>query len=131
VFQLESDGIRELLKRLRPDNIRDIIALMALYRPAALDGGMVDDYVDIKHGRAKPHYAHPVMEEVLSETYGVMCIQEDVRVSLADGSEKPIKEVRRGDRVHSLNRETNVMVVARPGVAMGSALLWRMASRSR
>src|SRR5271165_2494128 len=44
VFQLESDGIRELLKRLRPDNIRDIIALMALYRPGPLEGGMVDDY---------------------------------------------------------------------------------------
>jgi DNA polymerase-3 subunit alpha len=78
VFQLESDGIRELLKRLRPDNIRDIIALMALYRPGPLDGGMVDDYVNIKHGRAKPHYAHPVMEEVLGETYGVMVYQEQV-----------------------------------------------------
>ena len=78
VFQLESDGIRELLKRLRPDNIRDIIALMALYRPGPLEGGMVDDYVNIKHGRAQPSYAHPVMEEVLAETYGVMCYQEQI-----------------------------------------------------
>jgi DNA polymerase-3 subunit alpha len=78
VFQLESDGIRELLKRLRPDNIRDIIALMALYRPGPLDGGMVDEYVNIKHGRAKPSYAHPVMEEVLSETYGVLVYQEQI-----------------------------------------------------
>jgi DNA polymerase III subunit alpha len=78
VFQLESDGIRELLKRLKPDNFRDIIALIALYRPGPLEGGMVDDYVNIKHGRAKPSYAHPVMEEVLAETYGILIYQEEV-----------------------------------------------------
>jgi DNA polymerase-3 subunit alpha len=78
VFQLESDGIRELLKRMRPDNIRDIIAIMALYRPGPLEGGMVDDYVNIKHGRAQPSYAHPVMQEVLAETYGVMVYQEQI-----------------------------------------------------
>jgi DNA polymerase-3 subunit alpha len=78
VFQFESDGIRELLKRLRPDNIRDIIACTALYRPGPLDGGMVDDYVNVKHGRAKPTYKHPVMEEILSETHAVMVYQEQV-----------------------------------------------------
>ena len=78
VFQLESDGIRELLKRMKPDNIRDIIALMALYRPGPLEGGMVDDYVNCKHGRQKPVYPHPVMEEVLNETYGVMVYQEQI-----------------------------------------------------
>jgi DNA polymerase-3 subunit alpha len=78
VFQLESDGIRELLKRMKPDNIRDIIAIMALYRPGPLEGGMVDDYVNIKHGRAKPTYAHPVLEEVLAETYGVFVYQEQI-----------------------------------------------------
>lgn len=78
VFQLESDGIRELLKRLKPDSIRDIIALMALYRPGPLGGGMVDAYVNCKHGREKPVYQHPIMEEILSETHGVMCYQEQV-----------------------------------------------------
>src|SRR5262249_43661634 len=78
VFQLESDGIRELLKRMKPDNIRDIIAIMALYRPGPLEGGMVDDYVNIKHGRQKATYAHPVLEEVLGETYGVMVYQEQI-----------------------------------------------------
>ncbi len=78
VFQFESDGIRELLKRLRPDNIRDIVAGTALYRPGPLDGGMVDAYVNRKHGREKPTYAHPVLEEILGETYGVMVYQEDV-----------------------------------------------------
>ena len=70
VFQLESDGIRELLKRMKPDNIRDLIATNALYRPGPLGGGMVDAYVNRKHGREKPVYAHPIMEEILGETYG-------------------------------------------------------------
>src|SRR5579862_8770307 len=76
VFQLESDGIRELLKRMRPDNIRDLIATNALYRPGPLSGGMVDAYVNRKHGRERPTYAHPVMEEILKETYGVIVYQE-------------------------------------------------------
>jgi DNA polymerase-3 subunit alpha len=78
VFQFESDGIRELLKRLRPDNIRDIIACTALYRPGPLDGGMVDEYIDCKHGRKQPEYPHPIMEEVLGSTYAVMVYQEQV-----------------------------------------------------
>jgi DNA polymerase III subunit alpha len=78
VFQLEGEGIRELLKRMRPDNIRDLIAVLALYRPGPLEGGMVDEYIECKHGRKKPVYPHPVMEEVLSETYGVMVYQEQV-----------------------------------------------------
>jgi len=78
VFQLESDGIRELLKRMKPDNIRDLIAIMALYRPGPLQGGMVDAYVNRKHGREKPTYPHPVMEEILTETYGVMVYQEQI-----------------------------------------------------
>jgi DNA polymerase-3 subunit alpha len=78
VFQFESDGIRELLKRMRPDNIRDIIAGAALYRPGPLGGGMVDAYINCKHGRETPVYAHPVMEEVLAETYGVMVYQEQI-----------------------------------------------------
>src|SRR5205823_8183704 len=78
VFQFESDGIRELLKRMKPDNIRDIIACTALYRPGPLGGGMVDAYINCKHGREKPAYAHPVMEEVLGETHGVMVYQESI-----------------------------------------------------
>src|SRR5262249_8370076 len=78
VFQLESDGIRELLKRMKPDNIRDLIATNALYRPGPLGGGMVDSYINRKHGREKPAYPHPVMEEILGETFGVMCYQEQI-----------------------------------------------------
>ncbi|MCI0637667.1 MAG: DNA polymerase III subunit alpha [Gemmataceae bacterium] len=76
VFQLESDGIRELLKRMKPDNIRDLIATNALYRPGPLGGGMVDAYVNRKHGRERPTYQHALMEEISAETYGVLVYQE-------------------------------------------------------
>src|SRR5262249_41718766 len=78
VFQFESDGIRELLKRLKPDNIRDLIACNALYRPGPLGGGMVDAYVNRKHGREKPVYPHSIMADILAETHGIMCYQEQV-----------------------------------------------------
>src|SRR5262249_44232028 len=76
VFQLESAGIRELLKRMKPDNIRDLIATNALYRPGPLGGGMVEAYVNRKHGHEKPIYDHPIMEEILAETHGVLVYQE-------------------------------------------------------
>jgi DNA polymerase-3 subunit alpha len=78
VFQLESEGIRELLKRMRPDNIRDLIAVLALYRPGPLGGGMVDSYVNRKHGKEKWEDPHPILTEVLTETYGVMVYQEQI-----------------------------------------------------
>ena len=78
VFQLESGGIRDLLQRMKPDHFRDIIATNALYRPGPLEGGMVDDYVDVKHGRKQPEYLHEVLKEILEETNGVMVYQEQV-----------------------------------------------------
>ncbi|MGE0757741.1 MAG: DNA polymerase III subunit alpha, partial [Pirellulaceae bacterium] len=78
IFQLESGGIRDLLQRMKPDHFRDIIATNALYRPGPLEGGMVDDYIAVKHGRKKPEYKHPVLREVLEETNGIMVYQEQV-----------------------------------------------------
>ena len=78
VFQLESGGIRDLLQRIKPDHFRDIIATNALYRPGPLEGGMVDDYVQVKHGRKGADYPHPVMKDILEETHGVMVYQEQV-----------------------------------------------------
>src|SRR5207247_10422160 len=71
VCQLESEGIRELLKRMKPDSIRDLIAVLALYRPGPLGGGMVDSYVNRKHRRETWEYPHPVLKEILDETYGI------------------------------------------------------------
>ncbi len=78
IFQLESGGIRDLLQRMRPDSFLDIIATNALYRPGPLEGGMVDQYIEVKNGRRPAEYPHPVMEEVLAETHGVMVYQEQV-----------------------------------------------------
>src|SRR3954454_9648159 len=78
VFQLDSAGIRNLLVDMKPDRFADLIAILALYRPGPLNGGMVDEYVDVKHGRKQASYPHPVMKEVLEETYGVMVYQEQV-----------------------------------------------------
>jgi DNA polymerase-3 subunit alpha len=78
IFQLESGGIRDLLQRMKPDHFRDIIATNALYRPGPLEGGMVDDYIEVKHGRSAAVYPHPVAKDVLEETHGVMVFQEQV-----------------------------------------------------
>ena len=59
MFQLESSGFREMLKKLKPDCLEDIVAAVALYRPGPLEGGMVDDFIDRKHGRKKVEYPHP------------------------------------------------------------------------
>ncbi len=79
VFQMESSGMTELVVRLRPDCFEDLIALVALFRPGPLGSGMVDQYVDCKHGRSQPSYRHPVMEPVLEETHGVILYQEQVQ----------------------------------------------------
>ncbi|HTM19034.1 MAG TPA: DNA polymerase III subunit alpha [Kofleriaceae bacterium] len=78
VFQLESSGFREILKKLRPDCLEDIVAAVALYRPGPLEGGMVDDFIDRKHGKKKVEYLHPALEPILRDTYGVIVYQEQV-----------------------------------------------------
>ena len=78
IFQLESGGMRDLLTKMRPDKFADIIATSALYRPGPLEGGMVMDYVERKHGRQPVPQVHPIIDDVLEETYGVMVYQEQV-----------------------------------------------------
>jgi DNA polymerase-3 subunit alpha len=78
VFQLESSGFRELLKKLKPDCFEDIVAAGALYRPGPLEGGMVDDFIERKHGRKRVEYDHPSLEPILKDTYGVIVYQEQV-----------------------------------------------------
>ncbi len=78
VFQLESRGMKELLKKLRPSTFVDIVAVLALFRPGPLESGMVDDFVNRKHGRATVDYFHPDLEHTLKSTYGVIVYQEQV-----------------------------------------------------
>jgi len=78
VFQLESRGMKDLIKRLQPDSFEEIIALVALFRPGPLQSGMVDDFINRKHGRAKVEYPHPDLVPILKPTYGVILYQEQV-----------------------------------------------------
>ncbi len=83
VFQLESRGMKELIKKLKPDCLEDLIALVALFRPGPLQSGMVDDFINRKHGRAEVSYPHPDyqyagLEPVLKPTYGIILYQEQV-----------------------------------------------------
>lgn len=78
VFQLESRGMKDLIKRLQPDCFEEIIALVALFRPGPLQSGMVDDFINRKHGRAKVEYPHPDLEPILRPTYGIILYQEQV-----------------------------------------------------
>ncbi len=78
VFQLESRGMKELIKKLQPDCFDDITALVALFRPGPLQSGMVDDFIARKHGRQEVVYPHPDLEPILRSTYGVILYQEQV-----------------------------------------------------
>lgn len=78
VFQLESRGMKDLIKRLQPDTFEDIVALVALFRPGPLESGMVDDFINRKHGKATADYFHPDLEVSLKPTYGVIVYQEQV-----------------------------------------------------
>ncbi len=78
VFQLESSGITEMTMRLKPSCFDDLVAILALYRPGPLDAGMVDHYVERKHGRAPVVYLHALMENALKDTYGIILYQEQI-----------------------------------------------------
>ncbi len=78
IFQFESEGLKDVLRKLKPDKFEDLIAVNALYRPGPLGAGMVDDYIERRHGRQKVTYMFPELEPVLEETYGVIVYQEQV-----------------------------------------------------
>lgn len=81
VFQVESTGFQDLCRKLRPDCFEDIVAAVALYRPGPMQSGMVDDFIDRKHGRQRVIYPHPLLEEVLAPTYGTFVYQEQIMQS--------------------------------------------------
>src|SRR6185437_11542969 len=79
VFQLEGAGMRDLLRKMKPDRVQDLIALVALYRPGPMDS--IPKYIACKTGKEAPEYLHPTLEPILKETFGVMTYQEDVTSS--------------------------------------------------
>ncbi|PIQ90933.1 MAG: DNA polymerase III subunit alpha [Candidatus Omnitrophica bacterium CG11_big_fil_rev_8_21_14_0_20_41_12] len=78
IFQVESSGMRDLLKKLIPERFEDLIALLALYRPGPIGSGMLDDFMTRKHGTNPIRYEHPKLEPILKETYGIMVYQEQI-----------------------------------------------------
>ncbi|MEL7622027.1 MAG: DNA polymerase III subunit alpha [Clostridiales bacterium] len=78
IFQLESDGLRQIIRELKPERFDDIVALVALYRPGPLGSGMVEDFIRRRHGQVPNAYLHPMLESILDTTYGVILYQEQV-----------------------------------------------------
>ncbi len=117
VFQLESSGMRSLLMKMKPEQFSDLIALVALYRPGPLESGMVDDFVNTKHGRMVAAYPLPQLEPILKETYGVIVYQEQVmKIAnvLADYSLGDADNLRRamGKKIASVMEEERTKFMA-------------------
>lgn len=111
IFQLESNLGRSWSKKVKPRSIEEIAGLISIIRPGVLkakEGNktLAQKYVDRKAGKEEIEYIHPSLEPILEKTYGILCIHEDTMVSMADGSEKPIKNLRVNDEINSINQET-------------------------
>ena len=78
IFQLESSGMRQVVKDLKPSNVEDISSILALYRPGPLDAGLIPKFINRKHGREPISYQHPLLEPILKDTYGTLCFQEQI-----------------------------------------------------
>ncbi len=78
IFQFESSGMQDILRRFKPERFEDLVALNALYRPGPIGGGLIDDFIQRRHGRVRVEYPHPWLEDILRETYGVIVYQEQV-----------------------------------------------------
>jgi DNA polymerase-3 subunit alpha len=78
VFQFESGGMQDILRRLKPERFEDLVALNALYRPGPIGGGLIDDFIKRRHGKVRVEFPHPLLEDILRETYGVIVYQEQV-----------------------------------------------------
>jgi len=78
LFQIESSGMRQIVRDLKPSNLEDISSILALYRPGPLDAGLIPKFINRKHGRERIDYPHPILEPILKETYGIMVYQEQI-----------------------------------------------------
>jgi len=99
IFQLESSGMRQVVRDLKPDSIEDLSSILALYRPGPLDAGLIPKFIDRKHGREKVEYQHPLLEPILQETYGTLCLPKGTLINKPDGSYVPIENIQSGDVV--------------------------------
>ncbi|NEP79349.1 MAG: DNA polymerase III subunit alpha, partial [Okeania sp. SIO3B3] len=97
VFQLESSGMVDVVKKLKPTSIEDISSILALYRPGPLDAGLIPKFIDRKHEREEIKYQHPKLEPILQETYGVLCLPKGTLIDKSDGSRVAIENVKSGE----------------------------------
>ncbi|HBC41513.1 MAG TPA: trans-splicing intein-formed DNA polymerase III subunit alpha N-terminal partner DnaE-N [Pseudanabaena sp.] len=101
VFQLESSGMKQIVKDLKPSNIEDISSILALYRPGPLDAGLIPKFINRKHGREAIEYQHHTLEPILNNTYGVLCLAKGTLIARPDGTSTAIEKIRKGDLVLS------------------------------
>ncbi|MDG3495316.1 DNA polymerase III subunit alpha [Pseudanabaena catenata USMAC16] len=101
VFQLESSGMKQIVKDLKPSNIEDISSILALYRPGPLDAGLIPKFINRKHGREAIEYQHHTLEPILNNTYGVLCLAKGTLIARPDGTSTAIENIRKGDLVLS------------------------------
>ncbi|MEW6495784.1 MAG: DNA polymerase III subunit alpha [Cyanobacteriota bacterium] len=99
IFQLESSGMRQVVRDLKPSSIEDISSILALYRPGPLDAGLIPKFINRKHGKEKVEYQHPLLEPILNETYGTLCLPKGTLINKPDGSCVPIENIKSGDVV--------------------------------
>ncbi|NJO43115.1 MAG: DNA polymerase III subunit alpha [Cyanobacteria bacterium RU_5_0] len=114
IFQLESSGMRQIVRDLKPSNLEDISSILALYRPGPLDAGLIPMFINRKHGREKIEYQHLLLEPILKETYGVLCLPKGTLIDRPDGSSVPIETIKSGDLVLTLDdRKIRPAIVAK------------------
>jgi len=103
IFQLESSGMRQIVRDLKPSSIEDISSILALYRPGPLDAGLIPKFIDRKHGREAIAYEHPLLETILNETYGVLCLPAGTLINQPNGKQISIEKIQAGDTVLTSN----------------------------
>ncbi len=101
IFQLESSGMKQIVKDLKPSNIEDISSILALYRPGPLDAGLIPKFINRKHGREAIEYQDALLEPILHNTYGVLCLAKGTLIAKPDGTSTPIENIRKGDVILS------------------------------
>lgn len=106
VFQCESGLVQHWLRKIKPRNLWELSAVIALVRPGALESGMAETYAENKKNGTTPSFGHPVIDDIFDTTQGVLCVEENTLVKMADGTLKPIKEVRQWDKLPSLDLKT-------------------------
>ncbi|MEB3160522.1 MAG: DNA polymerase III subunit alpha [Synechocystis sp.] len=106
IFQLESSGMKQIVRDLKPSGIPDISSILALYRPGPLDAGLIPIFINRKHGREEIAYQHKLLEPILNETYGVLCLPAGTLIDQPDGPAIPIEKIQAGDTVLTSDGKT-------------------------